>query len=204
MLRHPRMIGRALEGDVERQLEPALVTGGGELVHVVERAEIGVRRRGGRRCPTGCRRRRARPRRCCCGPCGGRRRSDGSAGGRARRSPGRRRSRGDRSRRQGSRVRSAGRSTVERGKNSYQALNRPRSGSMSTGSGPDVASGLAVGVQPEQLRPARTRRASRCDLRRSRRRALEPGDVVLRLRAWRRRRARAGGRRSACPRAARR
>ena len=173
MLGHPRVVGRALEGDVQRQLDARSRQAAARLsTSRARRCKAGCPR-GGRRWPTGCRRRRARPRPCCCGPCGGRGRSGGSAAGRRRRSPGRRRSRGDRWRRSTCRL---GR-RVERGagKNSYQALNRPRSGSMSTVSGPDVAVG-SRSAYCQNSNPQWDHRACPWALRRCRRRGL---------RAWR-------------------
>ena len=53
--RHPRVVGRRLEGDVERDLEPVARRRGDEAVEVVERAELrvdaGVAALGARRSP---------------------------------------------------------------------------------------------------------------------------------------------------------
>ena len=95
MLAHLGVVGRALERDVERDLEAVL----GRLRDQVGESLRACRARAGWRCgrpprrrwPTGCRHRRARrPARCSC-PCAARGRSDGSAGSTARRSPARRR-----------------------------------------------------------------------------------------------------------------
>ena len=92
VLGDPRVVGRALEGQVERDLQAVLARGGDERVEVLERAEIGVE--GGVAAlrgadgPRAARRRPGRRARCCCGPCGARGRWGGSAAGRARRSRG--------------------------------------------------------------------------------------------------------------------
>jgi hypothetical protein len=42
MLAHVRMVGRALEGDVQSDGEPVLVGDGDQAAEVLDRAELGV------------------------------------------------------------------------------------------------------------------------------------------------------------------
>ena len=94
MLGQPRVVGRALDREVERDLEPELLRGRARAGRSRRacRARDGSRR--GRpppsRSPTGCRGRPAARAACCCAPCARSRRSGGSAASRRRRSRARR------------------------------------------------------------------------------------------------------------------
>ena len=90
VLLQPRVVGRALDREVERDLEPELARRGDEAVEVLDRPELRVDRgvaavlvadrpRAARVAP-------ARPSARCSAPCGSSGRSGGSAGGRRRRS----------------------------------------------------------------------------------------------------------------------
>ena len=136
MLAHVRMVGRALERDVERELEPELAGAGDEPPEILERAELRVQRLvaafGGADGPRAADVLGRRPRACCCGPCAARGRSGGSAAGRARRSPSSRRTRAAPRNRAACRARRA-RSPHERGNISYHAPNRARTRSTTSG-----------------------------------------------------------------------
>ena len=129
MLAHPRVIGRALDREVERDLHAELRGAAHEAVEVVERAELGVdgvvAALGAADRPRAARIAGPRASACCSAPCGGRGRSGGWAAGRRRRSPSPRRARAGPRRRGTCRARPASRR--ERGKNSYQAAKRARS-----------------------------------------------------------------------------
>ncbi len=137
VLAHPRVIRRALDREVERDLDPQALRGLHEAAEVLERAELrvhrGVAALGRRRWPTGCPDRRGpRPARCP-GPCARCGRWDGSAAGRRRRSPcAGSRAAGRRSRR---RCR-GGRATrpCERGNSSYHAAKAAAGRSTTTSS----------------------------------------------------------------------
>ena len=94
VLDEPRVVRRALDREVERQIEPELARTLDEPIEVGERSELGVH--GGVAAPVGADRPRAariaRRRRSgsCSGPCDGYGRSDGWAAGRRRRSRARR------------------------------------------------------------------------------------------------------------------
>ena len=136
MLAHAGMIGRGLEGEVERDLEPvpprAAATNASKSSSVPSPGSIAVcppcvRRRS----PTGCPDRPGPASSALFGPCGSSGRSDGSAAGRARRSP------SPRCRAAAPRPRRTSRCAsdpvpAERGNISYHAPNRARSRSTST------------------------------------------------------------------------
>ncbi len=138
MLAHPGMVGRALEGEVERDLEPVR----GRAARPAGRSRRTCRGRDGspcgrpprRRSPTGSRRRRPGRQGRCSGPCGRRGRSDGSAAGTGRRSPSTRRRGGAPRRRRRCRGGPPCR-LHERGNSSYQVEKRARSRSTVTASG---------------------------------------------------------------------
>ena len=75
MLGEPGVVGRALEREVERDLDAVLARGGDEARRSRPGARVRVDARCGRRrpsrSPTGCPGRPGRRRGCCCGPCGG-------------------------------------------------------------------------------------------------------------------------------------
>ena len=87
----PRMVGSALQRQVEGHLQAQIRSGGDEVVEVLDGAQLGVHgvvaTRLRCRSPRVTRRHPARRSRCCCGPCGVPRRSGGSAAGRRRRNP---------------------------------------------------------------------------------------------------------------------
>ena len=99
MLREPGMVGRALDGEVERDLHPVVGAGFDQAPEIVERAKLGMHRVMSALRPSrwhrDCRDRPARRAARCCGPCGWSCRSDGWAGDRARRTPARRYRAGD-------------------------------------------------------------------------------------------------------------
>ena len=131
MLGQPRVIGRALDGEVERDLESCRLRRGDHGVEVVRacRARGSARRDRppSTRSPRASRRRRAPRARRCSAPCGSSRRSGAPAGGRRRRSRARRaaaappRRRGSR-RRSGERARTRSRSGPARGRRRPRAL----------------------------------------------------------------------------------
>ena len=148
MLGQPGVIGRAVDREVERDLETRRLRGGDHRVEVVRGAELGVERVVAavlrRRSPTASRRRRAWRARRCSGPCGSSGRSGEPAGGRRRRSRARR-------------ARAAPSATPrkppnERGKSSYHDPNRASARSTSTSSGSDSTLAEAVaGGRGERL-----------------------------------------------------
>ena len=91
MLAQPWMVRRALNGEIERDLQPVVLRRGDQRAEVVERAELRMHRivpalGTADRIGTAHDRPVRRAARCC-GPCGWSCRSDGSAGNTARRSP---------------------------------------------------------------------------------------------------------------------
>ena len=154
VLGDPRVVGRALERDVERQLDAAVACGGGELDDVVDRAELGVDR--GVPAVGAADRPRA------AGVVGRRRgrvvaalalgdadRVDRAAGT-GRRTPSTRRSRAGRRRRRACRARWPGRASSG-GRTRTTTLKRARTGSTSTSTGlASSAVGTRTPGAPEQ------------------------------------------------------
>ena len=178
------MVGRALDGEIERDLQPVRRAGGDQAAEVVERAELGMERvvpalgAADRIGAAGIVRRR-RSARCSC-PCGWCGRSDGSAGNRARRSPARRSRAGGRCSRRRCRAGPATRLWL-RGKISYQAPARARGRSTTSGkawlqvrsgSGSRVRHGAAPSVSSSRTcaADASVERSIAADVRRARRR----------------------------------
>ena len=91
MLLDPGMVGRAVDREVDRDLEPVGVGRLDQRRKILEAAEVRMQRvMPARLAADGIGRARIvrrRRRACCCGPCGWSCRSDGSAGSTARRSP---------------------------------------------------------------------------------------------------------------------
>ena len=154
VLRQPRVVGRALDREVERDLEPELARARDQAVEVVERAELGVDRvwppSVGADRPRAARIARRRRSACCSGPCVRSGRSGGSAAGRRRRSRARRA--------RGSTSSTPSKPPHERGKSSYQAPKRASSRSTSSSSVPRSATVLAAvaGVRSRRAPPRRS------------------------------------------------
>ena len=187
MLAHPRMVGRALDREIDRDLQPQASGRRYEVIEIVQRRQAQARSPYGRRLrcrsPTDCRDCQEAESACCWAPCDAYGRSDGWARGKRCRIPGR-----------GSRAAGApppaasrhvpGRPLASAGTSRTRRRNAPMAGQPSppvaadtrwrSNARPIAPSGRAT-ADPRQSRPHRAARQARATARARRQSPFGPG-----------------------------